>query len=568
MSAPIPNRKIDNIIKRNLKLLRKPGVLTVRPGFMIAGNWITNKPAIVVTVDKKIAGLSAKSSLPAAIENVPVDVREATGLQRLRASSPEKFTLVQAHGRNEFKEPKWKNERSMPSGNLIQHISSAAALKKTSTGNPAKPQIQYKAAHVPLNKKTGTMTIIAYASPDDGFTVLADFLKAASTDLSIAMYDFTSGDLLSVVENTIKPKKLKFKMILDHPPRNPTANQPDDITRLDILAADPNAAVNWALTRNDPVVTEWIYPTAYHIKVVVRDQKALWLSSGNFNVSNQPNFAAKDPQRGSLANADRDWHLIILDPDLAGLYKAYIDNDFLIAQAGQGAGNTLKHSQIRQAMLSFQAESKKSGSQTAGKSQTPVSVLGKKRLFQNVNVTVQPILTPDPGKHTTMYVDQILSLIQSAKKTVYMQTQYIHVSDRPQDKDFMLLITALSEAHKKGLDVRLITSQFENTGQWIEKLKPFDLDQVLRIQQSVHNKGIVVDSRIVLVSSQNWSGDGVLRNRDAGIIVEQPEIAAYFEAIFLDDWVHRADLKVIGTASSAKVGKIVKKTNKPAKAKN
>jgi phosphatidylserine/phosphatidylglycerophosphate/cardiolipin synthase-like enzyme len=125
-----------------------------------------------------------------------------------------------------------------------------------------------------------------------------------------------------------------------------------------------------------------------------------------------------------------------------------------------------------------------------------------------------------------------------------MQTQYVHPSDKPADKDFMLLVTALSDAHKKGLDVRLITSEFESTGQWIEKLKEFDLDQVLRIQQGVHNKGIVVDTKTVMVSSQNWSADGCLRNRDAGLIIEQADIAAYFEKIFLDDWVNRAKEKV------------------------
>jgi phosphatidylserine/phosphatidylglycerophosphate/cardiolipin synthase-like enzyme len=109
----------------------------------------------------------------------------------------------------------------------------------------------------------------------------------------------------------------------------------------------------------------------------------------------------------------------------------------------------------------------------------------------------------------------------------------------------MLLVTALSDAHKKGLDVRLITSQFENTAQWIETLKPFDLDQVLRIQEWVHNKGIMVDSKVVMVSSQNWSADGVLRNRDAGLIIVQPDITAYFEAIFIEDWVNRATEKIV-----------------------
>jgi hypothetical protein len=41
----------------------------------------------------------------------------------------------------------------------------------------------------------------------------------------------------------------------------------------------------WALTRTDPDATAWIFPTAYHIKVAVRDRTAFWLSSGNWNNS-------------------------------------------------------------------------------------------------------------------------------------------------------------------------------------------------------------------------------------------------------------------------------------------
>ncbi len=53
---------------------------------------------------------------------------------------------------------------------------------------------------------------------------------------------------------------------------------------------------------------------------------------------------------------------------------------------------------------------------------------------------------------------------------------------------------------------------------------------------SVHNKGFVIDSSIVVVSSQNFSPAGVQTNRDAGVIIESPVIAQYFEPIFLSDW--------------------------------
>ena len=56
----------------------------------------------------------------------------------------------------------------------------------------------------------------------------------------------------------------------------------------------------------------------------------------------------------------------------------------------------------------------------------------------------------------------------------------------------------------------------------------------------MHNKGIVVDGATVLVSSQNWSTDGTLYNRDAGVIIDHQDAAQYFQQIFLHDWEHLA----------------------------
>jgi phosphatidylserine/phosphatidylglycerophosphate/cardiolipin synthase-like enzyme len=65
-------------------------------------------------------------------------------------------------------------------------------------------------------------------------------------------------------------------------------------------------------------------------------------------------------------------------------------------------------------------------------------------------------------------------------------------------------------------------------------------EAVFRTQRNIHNKGIVVDGEKVLVSSANWSGDGVLRNRDAGLIIFNREIATYYQNAFLFDWDNRA----------------------------
>jgi phosphatidylserine/phosphatidylglycerophosphate/cardiolipin synthase-like enzyme len=52
-----------------------------------------------------------------------------------------------------------------------------------------------------------------------------------------------------------------------------------------------------------------------------------------------------------------------------------------------------------------------------------------------------------------------------------------------------------------------------------------------------------VDGNAVLVSSQNWSTDGTLYNRDAGVIIHSDVAAQYFQQIFLHDWQHLAKQK-------------------------
>jgi hypothetical protein len=72
-----------------------------------------------------------------------------------------------------------------------------------------------------------------------------------------------------------------------------------------------------------------MFPFAYHIKVIVRDNSAIWLSSGNLNNSNQPDLAAPPHTE------DRDWHVIIENNQLAELFAAFLNQDFASAAAHQ-----------------------------------------------------------------------------------------------------------------------------------------------------------------------------------------------------------------------------------------
>jgi phosphatidylserine/phosphatidylglycerophosphate/cardiolipin synthase-like enzyme len=85
--------------------------------------------------------------------------------------------------------------------------------------------------------------------------------------------------------------------------------------------------------------------------------------------------------------------------------------------------------------------------------------------------------------------------------------------------------------------VRIILSQWQVSHGWLERLQSAGIDlNVVKIQNGVHNKGFVIDSKVVVLGSQNWSAEGVLRNRDASVIIENETAARYYEQIFLHDW--------------------------------
>ncbi|RPJ54466.1 MAG: phospholipase, partial [Methanobacteriota archaeon] len=52
----------------------------------------------------------------------------------------------------------------------------------------------------------------------------------------------------------------------------------------------------------------------------------------------------------------------------------------------------------------------------------------------------------------------------------------------------------------------------------------------------IHNKGVIVDGRHVLVSSINWNDNSPNFNREAGVIVSHPAAGAYFTQVFEADW--------------------------------
>ena len=522
--------KVDRVIGKHFAKLRKRGVLSVRPGYKFTGGWITNKPSVVVYVNRKLNKVAPRDLVPPNLGGIATDVRQASAIHKIRLANPARYATLKATGRPEFVQPEFPQERFINSGKRVTTSTPKPAVAKAIGSKTNVPYAPPNGAN--LNAVSATMTLICHASPDAGWPTLSAFLQGTKAHLTVGMYDFTAPHIEKALEADLAAGNTSLDLVLDHPAAQARREQTIDQTESGLKAKlGKRQTFAWALDKSDPEVSAWIFPSAYHIKVAVRDSTSFWLSSGNWNSTNQPPIdPLKDPAMSAAIakTSDRDWHVIVKGPQLAKTFEAYLKNDLAVAAKHQGAS-------VANSAVLHKAKAVPSPAKQMFPTTTP-SKYFPPLTITNKQIKIQPILTPDTGAGN--YVDNILALLSSAKRSLYMQTQYVHPSATPgSDPQFEKLMTAIKGRMDAGVDVRIIVSEYESIPSWLELEKAFGWNMSLvKIQQGVHNKGIVVDSAIVVVGSQNWSGQGVQANRDASLIIYDQEVAQYFEQIFMHDW--------------------------------
>jgi phosphatidylserine/phosphatidylglycerophosphate/cardiolipin synthase-like enzyme len=168
-------------------------------------------------------------------------------------------------------------------------------------------------------------------------------------------------------------------------------------------------------------------------------------------------------------------------------------------------------------------------------------LFASKRFNPPGTVRVTPILSPDN------YMDVIPDVLAAAKKSIYIEQQYIR-SSQPLIQRLLDAVGTACDEHPD-LDVRIVVALSYSSAdhakmqQMVNDLRGrgLKLGDNLRFLSGkhfvhCHNKLIVVDQQRVLVSSQNWSDSAVGKNREAGLLVDFPAVAKHFAKIFEVDW--------------------------------
>jgi len=367
---------------------------------------------------------------------------------------------------------------------------------------------------------SGSLTPMA--SPDGSLYQFLEWLDGSQDSLHIHVYELMSNDIVAKLVE-LSTADVDVTVILEEDP----LEGGDDLYKIRGMAYELYAAGVTVYWMGNPQ-GENAPPAAYqyiHSKVGVRDDNSVWIGSGNLKESTFP--AGDYP-------SNRDWGLIIDSPDVAQLVLSRMLWD-----------ENVSHPQLNAYSVTDSSTGRPTGWTSSGPSgidavapSTPIPTI-------TGDFTGQVLTCPDDC------VNGIVDLLDSAEVSIelslqgFSQNWHWGFGENP-------LMAAVERALERGVAVRLLingyyawtddgirdtANQFNN--QW-NRTDGYDATAILmspadRIVK-LHNKGVIVDSESVLISSINWNSNAILRNREMGIVVHNNQLAEWYLASFEEDW--------------------------------
>ncbi len=345
-------------------------------------------------------------------------------------------------------------------------------------------------------------------SPDAGDGPLRSFVESAQGTLDMAVYTFTSARIASTVAS-LAGRGVRVRLLLDGSPVGGVEPEEDRVVR---GLLDAGADVRW-LTGAGDVVKRYRY---LHAKYAIIDHTAVWIGSENFGDAGFPSEA----QEGN-----RGWSVAISDVALAAALTNVFEADF----------NPSRRDSV--------AAMPERGDPLPPLQPSPPWPSSAASTSRRARLVIAPDTSLDPSG--------LLGILASASDHIWIEAFYVDETWRGRPNPFL---EVAFDAARRGVSVRLLLD-----GSWssvgadsagnddvVEHLnrraRNESLDFAARLLEPsgrierLHNKGVVVDGRTVLVSSMNWALGSATENREIGIILEDADTAGFFEAAFAADW--------------------------------
>ncbi len=336
----------------------------------------------------------------------------------------------------------------------------------------------------------GTFKVVMFTSPDSSYQVIVNCINSANEDIRIELYSFTNPYIMDCLINAIR-RGVHVTIILEKKHFTWTENEYTLYIAYKLNMS--GAAVYLANHAEYPLL---------HAKFMIIDFKVVVVESANWVKSGVP----VDPSYGN-----REWGIVIYSREVASRFLEIFNHDLAIAipyTPSQGIGE------------------EPSRSIPSGSYEHP---------FTSVEITcpmkVLPFFSPDDSESV------LKDILRRANESIYVEQPYIELR---WDNRLNPLVTELQKAVERGVNVKVIlgvrNSMNEETFEYLQGIGADVVFMNLTSIRFLHNKGIIVDSKIVVVTSVNWSDEGVQENREAGIVIISESVAAFYENVFKYDW--------------------------------
>ncbi len=353
--------------------------------------------------------------------------------------------------------------------------------------------------------------VTCFVSPDCSFEAIIREIRRANHSIYLNIYEFTSPLLLDELIDALN-RNVSVFVYLEGSPIGGIDHR--EATILSHIVQRGGIIRLIVSDKSDRVYARYRFN---HAKYLIIDNNTVIIESCNWVKTGVP----KNPSFGN-----REWGIIIHNHTVAQLFLEIFFDD-----ANPDRCDTYSFDMLNITIPNdfFLNRNSYQGSYTPRFDLCTV----------RGNITATPLFSPDTSEQA------ILDLISSAQQSIYIQQLYIYPNWTGQQSPF---VTALLHQAAQGLDIRIILNcnpGFEDSYKdaWYLKryLEPYGIQVKLLYTNwsyfsNMHNKGLIVDNHTVLISSVNWNENSVRNNREAGIILNNTEIAAFYLEVFLFDW--------------------------------
>jgi phosphatidylserine/phosphatidylglycerophosphate/cardiolipin synthase-like enzyme len=356
-----------------------------------------------------------------------------------------------------------------------------------------------------------TGEIKTFISPDCSYKIIVDELRNATKSIYFNIYEFTNPFLCDKLVEALK-RNVSVKIFLEGSPIGGI-----DQREIFILNKIKNNGGKVRLIVNDKQNNIFARYTFNHGKYLIIDNNTVIVESCNWVKTGIP----IDPTFGN-----REWGIVVRNRTLANYFLKVFLDDWNPHRCDSYCFDDMDFSIPTDFFID----------KTIFKGSYKPQYKTKQFLG---NFTAIPVFSPDTSERT------ICDLIESANKSIYIQQLYIYKNWGNKINPF---VKRLINKSNQGIDIKVILNYnpyYEATNEKCNYTKKYFEEHGIKVKflytnwsyfTNVHNKGMIVDNKSVLIASINWNENSVTRNREAGIIIENEEIASYYVEVFLYDW--------------------------------